>query len=224
MIYDCFMYFNEDELLDLRFKTLCDTVDYFVIAEIDITHSGKSKGYLFDIDRFTEYKDKIIYLKDFCYPQENPWIVENAHRNLISKGIVLANPEDYILISDLDEIPNPEKIKEGISLNLESFGFKQDLFYFYVNNLSGIEWRGTVATKKRSIKSPQDVRNNRWDRLVNFNNGGWHYSSMGGKERIRTKFEAFAENQLNVPSLMGDENLDVCLQTGRDLTARGEDF
>lgn len=224
MIYDCFMFFNEVELLELRFKTLNHVVDYFVIAEIDITHSGKQKGYLFDITQYPEYAHKIIHLKDFCYPQKNAWIVENAHRNLIAKGLTNASPGDYILISDLDEIPNPVGLKQCIGLGYTKFSFKQDLFYFYVNNLSGIEWHGTVATRFDHFTTPQDVRNKRWSSPFLVHNGGWHYSSMGGKERIRTKFDAFAETELNTSELMSDDNLNDCLATGRDLTDRKESY
>lgn len=224
MIYDCFMFFNEVELLDLRLRTLKDHVDYFVLAEINITHSGKPKPYYFDEFKH-EFKDyNIIHLKDICYPQTDPWIVENAHRNLIAKGLAGAKHNDYALISDVDEIPNPEKIKEAISAGHKSFSFKQDLFYFYVNNLSGIEWHGTVGTRIDHFTTPQDIRNHRWEHKIVLQDGGWHYSSMGGKERIRTKFEAFAESQLNTRELMSDENLDICLETGRDLTDRKNEW
>jgi beta-1,4-mannosyl-glycoprotein beta-1,4-N-acetylglucosaminyltransferase len=73
------------------------------------------------------------------------------------------------------------------------------------------------------IKTPQDIRNNR--HFYTFvRNGGWHYSSMGGKERIRQKFDAFAETDFNLPSLMCDDNLDKCLETGKDLTDRQEEY
>ena len=223
-IFDCFMFFNEVELLDLRLRTLKDHVDYFVLAEINITHSGKPKPYYFD-----EYKHlfkgyNIIHLKDIAYPQENPWIVENAHRNMLQIGYEKASPDDYIIISDLDEIPNPEKIKQGIKLDYNSFGFHQELYCYYVNCKSNQVWAGSVCAQKKLIKSPQDIRNHRCEQSFNFKDGGWHYTSMGGKERIRTKFDSFAEIDFNISQYMSDENLDKCLETGRDLTGRTEDF
>lgn len=86
MIYDCFIFFNEVELLDLRLRTLKDTVDYFVLAEIDITHSGKKKRYYFDEFKgmFKDYN--IIHVKSDSIKFQDPWQVENAHRNLLAEG------------------------------------------------------------------------------------------------------------------------------------------
>lgn len=219
-VIDCFMFFNEVELLDLRLRTLKDYVDYFVLAEINITHSGKLKPYYFDEYKhlFAEYN--IIHLKDIAYPQSNPWIVENAHRNMLNHFD--CDPDDYVIISDLDEIPNPEKIHQGIELGYHSFGFHQELYCYYVNCKSSQVWAGSVCTKRKYIKSPQDVRNNRCNQPFNFINGGWHYTSMGGKDRIRLKFDSFAETDFNVDQYMNDQNLDQCLQTGKDLTGRTE--
>ena len=83
---------------------------------------------------------------------------------------------------------------------------------------------GTVVTRKKLIQSPQDLRNHRCDQPVYMPAGGWHYTSMGGKERIRTKFASFAETDYNQSSIMSDENLDACLSTGKDLTDRTESW
>lgn len=223
VIYDCFMFFNEVELLDLRLRTLKNHIDYFVLAEINITHSGKSKPYYFDEYKHLFSQYNIIHLKDIAYPQINPWIVENAHRNMLQRGYADAMPSDYIIISDLDEIPNPEKIHEGIDCGINYFGLHQELYCFYVNCKSSQVWAGSVISKKKYIKSPQDIRNRRCDQLINFSNGGWHYTSMGGKDRIRLKFDSFAETDFNIDRYMSDNNLDQCLATGKDLTDRTEE-
>lgn len=218
------MFFNEVELLDLRLRTLKDHVDYFVLAEINITHSGKPKPYYFDEFKhlFKEYN--IVHLKDIAYPQSDPWIVENAHRNMLQRGYENALEDDYIIISDLDEIPNPEKIHEGIEKGLRSFGLHQELYCYYVNCKAEQIWAGSVVTKKGFIKSPQDIRNHRCEQPFYFINGGWHYTSMGGKDRIRLKFESFAETAFNIDQYMNDCNLDECLKTGKDLTGRTESY
>ena len=224
-IYDCFIFFKEFELLELRLKTLNDFVDYFVIAEINITHSGLLKPYYFqeNRERFKEYEDKIIYLQDIAYPQTNPWIVENAHRNMLQRGWGGVTTDDYIMISDLDEIPNPIAVREGIKRKLNIFSLSQDLFCFYVNCKSNQKWSGTVVAKRNQIKSPQDIRNNR-NNYTQINDGGWHYTSMGGKDRIKEKFAAFAETDFNIPQYMNDDNLNKCLETGKDLTDRQEEY
>ena len=221
-IYDCFMFFNEVELLDLRLRTLKNHVDYFVLAEINITHSGKPKPYYFDEYKHLFKDYNIIHLKDITYPQENPWIVENAHRNMLQRGYKDASPDDYIIISDLDEIPSPESITLGINNGYHKFGMHQELYCYYVNCKSDQVWAGSVVTQKRYINSPQEIRNHRCNQPFNFVNGGWHYTSMGGKERIRTKFNSFAETDFNIDQYMSDQNLNECLETGKDLTGRKE--
>lgn len=223
MIYDCFMFYNEVELLDLRLRTLREYVDVFVLAEINITHSGKDKPYYFDEFKslFKEYN--IIHLKDIAYPNDNPWIVENAHRNMLQRGYTDAYHDDYIIISDLDEIPDPQKVHEGIESGLNTFGIHQELYCYYINCKSDQIWAGSVVSKRQYIKSPQDARNNRCNQPVNLV-GGWHYTSMGGKDRIRLKFDSFAETDFNIDKYMSDSNLDECLSTGKDLTGRTESY
>ena len=102
-VYDCFCYFNEDMLLELRFETLWNYVDYFVITEASYTHAGNDRKTQFDISKFSKYESKIRYLQlDQRPPGENDfWKNENFIRNNIANGLFDANPEDLILISDL---------------------------------------------------------------------------------------------------------------------------
>ncbi len=116
-IYDCFQYFNEDHILDLRFNILNEKVDYFVISESTKTHQGKTKKLNFDIDKFKKFKNKIIYIvsdykEDFNFTNHKGGesIIEQHQRNSLINGIKKYNDEDLIMISDIDEIPNPKKI------------------------------------------------------------------------------------------------------------------
>ena len=112
MIYDCFMYFDEDMLLDLRLNIMNKFVDYFVIVESKYTHQGKIKEKKFDLSNFEKFKDKIIYLyNEDKIDSGDTWEQENFQRNIIEKVIINVKPDDYILISDLDEIPNPIKLE-----------------------------------------------------------------------------------------------------------------
>src|SRR6056300_2011592 len=106
-IYDCFSYWDEDLLLDLRLSILNDYVDYFVIVEGNKTWQNNPKKLQFDIEKFKNFKDKIIYIPVNDMPEgKNPWIRENFQRNCIERGLINAKQEDWIIISDLDEIPN----------------------------------------------------------------------------------------------------------------------
>ncbi len=177
-IYDCFMYFDEEIVLDTRLNYLDQYVDFFVIIESCFTHKGDKRKLNFNIKKFDKFKDKIIYKVYDGIPKKiekilinddedtksrkyimNALYRENSQRNYISEGIKEATHEDLILVSDVDEIPNLSKInlkniKEKIIL------FKQDMFYYKFNlKLPKIEWIGTKACKKKYLKNPQWLRN-----------------------------------------------------------------
>ena len=177
-IFDCFMYFDEEVVLDVRLNALNDYVDYFVIVESTYTHKGNKRKLKFDYKKFDKFKDKIIYL---VFDQEsseiekinenddsgtksgkyilNAALRENGQRNFIQKGLHKAGNEDLVLISDVDEIPNLKNfdLKE---INEKIILFKQDMFYYKFNlKLPNLVWSGTKACKKKYLKSPQWLRN-----------------------------------------------------------------
>ena len=176
-IFDCFMYFDEEVVVDVRLNTLDEYVDYFVIVESKFTHKGDRRELRFNHKKFEKFKDKIIYvIDDQIYsktervnPEDNEseksrkYIFnaayrENGQRNLIIKGLSGAKNEDLILISDVDEIPklsnlNLKKINEKIIL------FKQDMFHYKFNlHLPNLIWTGTKACRKKHLTSPQWLR------------------------------------------------------------------
>ena len=116
-IFDCFPFFNELELLELRLESLYDVVDCFVIVEADKTHANEPKPFNFyeHIRDFEKYLPKIHYIMDTTvvdYKGVGDWSLENNQRNNIMKGLTDAEPDDLILISDLDEFPNPATLKK----------------------------------------------------------------------------------------------------------------
>ncbi|MGN1154356.1 MAG: glycosyl transferase GT17 family protein, partial [Candidatus Gastranaerophilaceae bacterium] len=123
MIYDCFTFFNELDLLEIRLNVLNDYVDKFVLVESTKTFTGMDKPlyYKENKERFSHFNDKIIHIVLDETPNEYAWHNECIQRNSISKGLTNCNDDDIILISDLDEIPTPEFIHkykdiEGIKL------------------------------------------------------------------------------------------------------------
>ena len=120
-LYDCCMYFDEDIVLDLRLNVLNDYVDKFVVAEATKDHTGRDKKLNFNINNFTKFKDKITYIvvedlpMDLKFYKKN-WPVHHLRdqyqRNALARGYKNCNDDDLIMISDIDEIPNPNKIKE----------------------------------------------------------------------------------------------------------------
>ena len=177
-IFDCFMYFDEEQVLDLRLNVLYQNVDYFVIVESIYNHKGEKRNLLFNSQKFEKFNDKIIYLVYDKIPQlvepiketdnekekDGKYIMnalyrENAQRDFILEGLKSAKKDDLILISDVDEIPklssvNLNQIKNEIIL------FKQDMFYYKYNLvLPNFKWTGTKAVKKKNLISPQWLRN-----------------------------------------------------------------
>jgi beta-1,4-mannosyl-glycoprotein beta-1,4-N-acetylglucosaminyltransferase len=177
-LYDCFMYFDEDLLLDLRLNFLSKFVKKFIITEATYTHNGSKKELKFDISKFQKFKDKIIYIVVDKQPENILELVEGEtkdqraeklilngmardyfQRENLNRGLADASNDDIILISDLDEIPNLEtldlsKIKNNIVI------FEQKMFYYKLNLLyEDFKWLGTKAVKHKNFLSPQWLRN-----------------------------------------------------------------
>ena len=147
-IYDCFCYFNEDMLLELRLETLWDHVDYFVISEASYTHAGQDRKTEFDIEKFKKYESKIRYIRLDQRP-EGPngfWKNENFIRNNVANGLYDAKPNDLILISDLDEIPKPEAIGQYDPAYMRR-DLCQRYYSYYLNNY----WMGDVDDQDHLI-------------------------------------------------------------------------
>ena len=205
-VYDCFSYLDEDLLLELRLNIMDKFVDYFVIVESNKTWQNNYKEPKFNISKFKKFKDKIIYVKVTDMPGgDNPYIRENYQRNCISKGIVDANKEDLIIISDLDEIPNPNKI-QSFKRNMRYAVFKQMHFYYKINLQSQINphWFGSRICVKKYLKSPQWLRNLKFKkrpfwridklRLNNiFENGGWHFCNLKNPQELLYKYKNLCE-------------------------------
>ena len=155
-IYDCFQYFNEDHIVDLRLNILDKHVDYFVISESTKTHQGKEKKLNFNIENFSKYKSKIKYIVadykkkiDFDNHTGGESPVEKHQRNQLIEGIKDASQEDLIILSDSDEIPDLTKLKE-INKNKKYVAFSQKMFMYKLNlqNLNESNWIGSKITLK----------------------------------------------------------------------------
>ncbi len=177
-IFDCFMFFDEEQILDLRLNVLNETVDFFVIVESIYNHRGEKRELIFDKNKFSKFKNKIIYLihdeipkqveivneKDSENEKNRKYIMnavyrENSQRNYISEGIKKADKNDLILISDVDEIPKFENLNIQEITN-KIIMFKQNMFHYKYNLvLPNFKWTGTKAVRKKDLISPQWLRN-----------------------------------------------------------------
>ena len=245
-IFDCFMYFDEDVVLDVRLNLLNEHVHKFVIIESIFNHKGEKRKPQFDIDKFSKFKEKIIYILKDDVPSEietigeqdsekevyrksilNALKRENLQRNSISEGLIDARPDDWIIISDLDEIPKLEKlyfdgIKEKILI------FEQEMMYYKFNlKLENFTWMGSKACKFKFLESPQWLRNIKgrkfnWWRIDTFfskkkyksikfiKDGGWHYSYLKTPKEIEKKLKSYLhhiEYDINPLGLNKIENI-----------------
>ena len=228
-IYDCFPFFKELDIAELRIQELWDTVDYFVIAEATSTHSGKDKPlYLKDNwARFEKYSSKIRHIVVDDMPRNpNPWIDENFQRNALRRGLMDIKPNDLVVVSDCDEIPRPDYLKELLE-DQNGYGVYVlccTLFYYRFNMLK-VQPEGSsrqhniVVTRGSAFKTPQYARDITFKRgflnrgyydseLCVIEHGGWHFTFFGDTEFTKSKIESFAHHiETNVP--IYTENLSV---------------
>ena len=242
-IYDCFMYYDEDLVADLRFNILNKYITEFIVVESKFTHSGEKRELSFDINKYSKFKNKINYIvlenepenletindKDSIDKKNSKYIMnalkrENFQRNAISRGLKRVNPDDLILISDVDEIPNL------LSLNLENINdeiilFKQNFYYYKFNlMLEDLPWLGTKACKYKNLKSPQWLRNikdkkypfwrldilfsdKKYSNIKFVENGGWHFSNMKTPAEIEKKMRTYLHHREYDINPLGEEKI-----------------
>jgi beta-1,4-mannosyl-glycoprotein beta-1,4-N-acetylglucosaminyltransferase len=225
------MFFDEEMLLELRLNTLDKFIDKFIIVESTYTHSGKEKKLIFNINKYPKFKEKIDYIVVRDLPQgieqignddgnleiTNKEIMnalrrENFQRNAIKQGLINANDNDWIIISDLDEIPDLSNINFN-SINKKIIFFKQKVFYYKLNlELQTQYWVGSKACKKKNLKSPQWLRNikdkiypkwrvdilfseKKYNDIFFVENGGWHFSFVKNPEDIEKKLKSYLHHR-----------------------------
>ena len=225
------MFFDEEMLLDLRLNILDKFVDKFVIVESSYTHSGKEKKLIFDINKYSKFKKKINYIVLKEPPKGiekinnndsegevsrkeilNALKRENLQRDTIFNGLNDADKNDWIIISDLDEIPDLTNINFNNIKNKIIF-FKQKVFYYKLNlELKNLRWIGTKACRKKHLKSPQWLRNlkdkiypkwrvdilfseKKYNDVFFIENGGWHFSFVKKPEDIEKKLKSYLHHR-----------------------------
>ena len=176
-IFDCFMYYNEDVVLELRLNYLDQFVDHFVIVESTFNHKGEKKKLNFNINKFEKFKSKIKYFILDTHPPDieivndndtdieksrkfilNGYRRDHYQRNYISMGIKDAALNDIIIISDIDEIPKLEKVNFNKTQNSLTL-FNQKMCYYKFNLFQkNYNWVGSRLCKKKNLLSPQWLR------------------------------------------------------------------
>ena len=238
-IFDCITFFKENFITNIRFEILNDTVDYFVICESIYDHRGKKKKLNFKLLN-EKFRSKIIYVVlEERFKSQNLWENQAQQREYIFEGLKLADDNDYIMFSDPDEIPNPEKLR---NLNLQNkYGiFLQDCFCYKINLFNKYEspWEGTRICKKRNLKSINHMRQNvklknlkykffRLDKerdIQIINNGGWHFNNLMSAEDISLKLKTFAHSEFSGEEFSSVKIIKEKINKKIDLFNRGHTY
>ncbi len=215
MIVDCFTFFNELDLLEVRLNVLDKYVDYFVLVEANKTQTLKDKPLYYEQnkERYSKFKDRIIHVKVEDCPESNDflWKMENFQRNCIKRGLAELEKQGKIdshtmvMISDLDEIPNPFIAMQAAARpDGHLLAFDMSFHAYYANMISPNKgWIGTVMTRMEtlSVIEAQDLRNVK-DSAPRIDSAGWHLSWLGGWEKAYEKLQSCIEplDKNEVPS------------------------
>ncbi|MDA9676751.1 hypothetical protein N9T85_00120 [bacterium] len=220
------MFFDEEMLLNLRLNILDKYIHKFIISEATYTHNGQPKKLVFDINKFKKFKDKIIYVVVDKPPPDIQEINDNDSADVISAksqsnaykrhihqleetqlNIKDADPDDIIIVGDLDEIPNLEKVNFN-KIKEKLIFFKQKMFYYKLNLYYKMPWYGSRACRKKHLISAQWlqwIKNKKYSiwrfdiffskkkyRNIHFvTDGGWHFTNIKSPEDIEKKLKNF---------------------------------
>lgn len=216
-VIDCFTFYNELDMLEYRLHTLAPVVDYFVLVEAAHTHAGHPKECIFNTNRsrFAPFLEKIVHVQVTDMPHVQPhvnvaanhvWINENHQRRCIGRGLAQLPggvlPTDLLIISDLDEIPDPElltQFKEGRRHLIHGVGhLKQDMYYYNLNSFLQHGWDAAKLVTGQKYLATPDAHAFRFHKGgENIERGGWHLSYFGDVRFIQNKLKEFSHQEFN---------------------------
>ncbi len=253
MIYDCFQFFNELDILKIRLHVLSPVVDRFVISEATETFSGLKKPLYYEENKamFAEFEDKIIHVVVDDTPQGGTHERDTFQKNAVTRGLAGCTDDDIVIFSDLDEIPNPDKIREILQNFQEDkiYHFAQRLFYCYLNmeevsgsllsyagEFEGVARKKWIGTKMLSYKLLRaqhlllgELRfPERKEIGIRVDDGGWHFGYMGGhgekdiRKRVQEKVVSAAHQEYNSKHVLS--NVTDQIKDGKDIFGRNAQF
>ena len=253
MVYDCFQFFNELDILKIRLNVLSPVVDKFVISEATETFSGLKKPLYYEENKemFAEFADKIIHVVVEDTPEGDTHYRDTFQKNAVTRGLEGCTDDDIIIFSDLDEIPNPDKIREILDNFQEDkiYHFAQRLFYCYLNmeevsgsllsyagEFEGVAHKKWIGTKMLSYKLLReqnlllgDLRfPERKEIGIRVDDGGWHFGYMGGhgekdiKKRVQEKVVSAAHQEYNSKHVLSQVTDQI--KDGKDIFGRNAKF
>jgi len=236
-IYDCFTFYNEHELLDLRLRELYTHVDHFVIVESNQTFTNRPKPWNFDISRYPEFADKIIYVQVTDMPNSaNAWDNEHHQRNAILRGLTDAADDDIIIVSDVDEVLRPMAVDHLRVSEQTIFALRMPLYNFKFNYMRENPGRYDVwamAARKSVLGdelgkiTPNSLRDLRHSfhtaphQLVNngcevVEHSGWHFSYFGDDAYVADKIQNFSHQEANRPELIEQISVEASIANRKE--------
>lgn len=253
MVYDCFQFFNELDMLKIRLNVMSPIVDKFVISEATETFSGLKKPLYYEENKemFAEFADKIIHVVVDDTPEGYTHDRDTFQKNAVTRGLKDCTDEDIIIFSDLDEIPNPEKIKEILKDFQEDkiYHFAQRLFYCYLNmeevsgnllsyagEFEGVARKKWIGSKMCSYKLLREQNlqlgelrfPERKEIGIRVEDGGWHFGYMGGhgekdiRKRVQEKVISAAHQEYNSKHVLSKVTDQI--KDGKDIFGRDAKF
>jgi beta-1,4-mannosyl-glycoprotein beta-1,4-N-acetylglucosaminyltransferase len=221
--YDCFTFYNEEEMLKIRLNELYEVVDYFFIVEADRTFTGKTKSFYIDkYDWLDKFKHKIIRSYVSLHDKiDDPWGAEHKQRNSISDVLNYADDMDFCIISDVDEIPRPDVVASSrICFEVDSpvkFDVKQ--YFWNFNWLTPAHCNNggrPVMCRAKDLrkKSAQEMRSD--SKIRKIPDAGWHFSFFMNYNDIVNKIESFAHTEYDLQEYKDLENIRYRIENGID--------
>ena len=240
-LYDCSMYFDEDLMLDLRLNILNENVDKFIIAEATRDHAGNEKKLNFNLKNFSKFENKIQYLVVDDVPinvkskkknwSANHWR-DQHQRNAMARGFENCDDEDLIMISDIDEIPDPKKMSE-FKIQNKYACFMQKNFQSKLNllNVTDKYWMGTKICQKKFLRSPQWLRDIKTKKRPFWKfykpktpqlilDGGWHFSFLKKPKDIAKKIISYSHQEFNKDEFINEKKIEKRIENKQDLFNR----
>ena len=221
-IVDTFLFHNEYDLLELRFRQHYDHVDRFVISECDHTFTGIYKGFNLELhkERFAPWWDKVVHLKMTNPPKGHAWNVERWQRENFSQGWTDLSDDDVVLIADVDELIRPEAFDFIRNTDYAFYGLCMPTFYYrfnYMNLGSHYPWRvkgfrgyrGSGEEMRHMSEIPGQSK-------IELDHAGWHFSWLGNESTVLDKLRSFSHTEYNGPSVVDNLNIEQSIASGKD--------
>ena len=229
MIYDCVMFNDELDILELRFAYMYDKVDKFVVAESSLTHSNFDKPLYFknNSKRFTKYQDKIVYLEVPPVPQKDSWEGEFYQRNYLKTALKDCSDDDLVIIADIDELIDLDELEKNGKLAAPGM-IEMPMYYYFLNLKTQVNWLRTLVSPYKYLRDfdiGDRLKYPDLNPVILKGNGaalGWHLSYMFGWDTglYVSKLKSFSHQEFNTPYYLDEKRITTCLQLGVDFLER----